>query len=613
MQTSRKITENIFYIGASDRRIELFENVHPVPDGISYNSYVIKDEKTALLDTADSSVSKEFLENLKFVLNGAKLDYIVVNHVEPDHCATLKTVLDIYPEAEIVCDKIALKMINQFFDTDLSGKTRTIGEGEILSLGSRELKFIMAPMVHWPETMVTYDTKDKILFSGDAFGAFGALAGNLFADETDFKEEKLCEARRYYTNIVGKYGTQVQALLKKTSGIEINMICPLHGPVWRSDISWYIDKYNKWSLYEPEEKTVVIFYGSIYGNTENGAYIFANELAEKSVKNIKMYDVSKTHFSYLISEAFRASHLVVACSTYNAGIFVNMETFLNDLKAHGLKNRKIAVIENGSWAPTSGTLIKKLFSEMKDMTLIAEPVRITSAVNAESEKAIKALADKTAEDFTVKEITVKAGEIDNKAMFKLSYGLFVLSAKEGEKDNGCIINTVTQLTDNPKVITIAVNKANYTNGMILRTKKFNVSVLSESAPFDLFKRFGFASGRDKDKFDGFDTVNRSVNEIYYVTEHANSFLSAEITDALDYGTHTLFVAKITEAQVLSNEKSATYEYYFANIKPKPQPAEKKIKGWRCKICGYIYEGEELPPDFICPICKHGAEDFERIE
>ena len=349
MHCVKQITNDMYWVGASDRRLALFENVYPIPRGVSYNSYVLLDEKTVLLDTVDRSVSDLFLENLAHVLGGRKLDYIVVNHMEPDHCATLQEVARLYPEAKIVVNVKTVQMIKQFFTFDIDSRAHIVGEMDTLCTGRHTLAFVMAPMVHWPEAMVTYDTTDKVLYSADAFGTFGAINGNIFADEVNFETEYLEDARRYYTNIVGKYGTQVQALLRKAATIEIRMICPLHGPVWRKNIDWFVDKYVKWGTYTPEENAVMVAYASVYGNTENTANIIASKLADAGVRNVKVYDVSATHSSVIVAEAFRVSHIVFASTTYNAGIFVNMENLLNDIVAHNLQNRTIALVENGTW------------------------------------------------------------------------------------------------------------------------------------------------------------------------------------------------------------------------------------------------------------------------
>ena len=398
MYCVQPITEDLYYIGASDRRLALFENVYPIPRGVSYNAYVLLDEKTVLLDTADWSVGERFLENLEHVLAERPLDYVVVNHMEPDHCATLGEVLRRWPEARVVGNAKTLTMIGQFFDLEVSGRGVTVKEGDTLETGRHTLTFLMAPMVHWPEAMVTYDVTDKTLFSADAFGTFGALSGNLFADQVHFERDWLDDARRYYTNIVGKYGPQVQSLLKKAAGVEIAAICPLHGPVWRKDAGWFIDKYQHWSTYTPEEKAVAIFCGSVYGHTENAMDILAGRLAEDGVENIAVYDVSRTDVSILVGEAFRCSHLVFAAATYNNGIFTPMENLLTDLKAHNLQNRTVALVENGSWGPQSGKLMGEIVSSMKNMTVLGETITLKSSVKPAQREALEALADTLAED-----------------------------------------------------------------------------------------------------------------------------------------------------------------------------------------------------------------------
>ena len=398
MYCTRSITNDLYWLGASDRRLALFENAYPIPRGISYNAYLLLDEKTVLLDTVDLSVGELFFENLDHLLQDRKLDYVVVNHVEPDHCATLGALLRRHPETQVVGNAKTLTMIGQFFSSSMAENALVVKEGDVLSTGRHELTFVMAPMVHWPETMATYDKTDKVLFSADAFGTFGAMSGNLFADEMDFEKDWLDDARRYYTNIVGKYGPQVQNLLKKAAGLDIQYLCPLHGPIWRKDAAWFIEKYQRWSTYTPEERGVVIAYGSVYGHTENAAAILANRLSEKGVRNIAMYDVSNTHPSVLVSEAFRCSHLVVASATYNNGIFTPMETMLMDLKAHNLQNRTVAVIENGSWAPQAGKLIRSCFEGMKNITVLDQGVTLKSSVKEEQREALEALADQLAAD-----------------------------------------------------------------------------------------------------------------------------------------------------------------------------------------------------------------------
>ncbi len=647
-----KVSSDIYYVGSSDRRLALFENVFPIPNGVSYNSYLVMDEKTVLIDTVDKSVSSVFLENVEHILDGKNLDYLIVNHMEPDHAATIGELKLRHPETQIIATKRAIDMIAQFFDSSLTALAHAVTEGEQLKTGKHVFTFVTAPMVHWPEVMVTYDMTNKILFSADSFGTFGALSGNIFADEYDFETQWVDEARRYYTNIVGKYGIQVQALLKKASALDIAMICPLHGPIWRKNISWFVEKYSKWSSYAPEENAVMIAYASIYGSTENAVNILARKLADSGIRNIAVYDVSSVHPSVIVSEAFRCSHLIFASSTYNAGIFTNMETVLLDLKAHNLQNRTVAVIENGSWAATSGTLVKNILSSMKNITILEQTVSLKSAVKKDDIEAIEKLAsaissslEKSSQEkgrvenskvSSAVDISSNSDLIDKKALYNISYGLFVLtssynslntgdtsssamSSKTGpsnSKDNGCILNTLCQVADNPLCVTIAVNKKNYTNELIQKSGIFNVSFISENATMDLFKRFGFATGRETDKFENFEDVARSENGLLYITKNTNAFLSAKVNQTIDLGSHWLYIANVTQAQKLSDDRPCTYSYYLSNIKPKPiesSPNAEKKTGWVCKICGYIHESEELPPDFICPICKHDASAFEKIK
>ncbi len=619
MYCYRKVTDDLYWIGSNDRRLAMFEGVYSVPGGVSYNSYLLMDEKTVLLDTVDKAVKGVFFENIEQVLGGRKLDYLVVHHMEPDHSEAIQEVVMRYPEVQIVCNKKIAQMMKQFFTFDVDERVILMKEGDSLSTGKHNLVFVMAPMVHWPEVMVSYDTTDKILFSADAFGTFGALNGALFADEVNFERDYLDEARRYYTNIVGKYGDQVQSILKKAATLDIQMICPLHGFVWRKNLGDFIGKYMHWSSYVPEEYGVVIAYASVYGHTENAAEVLACRLRDRGIRTV-MFDVSVTPASDIIAAAFKWSHLVFASTTYNAGIFVNMEALIYDLVAHNIQNRTVALIENGSWAPTSGKLMREQFEKCKNMTILDEKITIRSSLQASQLSEIDALVEAIAETLPAsakaeKAVTVveETGtpKVDPTAMFKLSYGLFVLTARDGDKDNGCIINTAMQVTDVKKRIAIAVNKANYTHDMIKKTGVFNLSVLTTDAPFALFKQFGFQSGRDVDKFAQGGAEVRTANGLRYVPEYANAVISGKVVEAQEYDTHTLFIAEVTEAVVLSSVPSVTYQYYFDHIKPQPQPTTEK-SGWVCKICGYIYEGEELPEDFICPLCKHGAADFEKL-
>ena len=615
MFCTKKITDDLVWVGANDRRLAMFEGVYSVPRGVSYNAYLLLDEKTVLFDTVDKAVSGVFFENVSETLAGRSLDYIVVHYMEPDHSATLQELIARYPQVKIVCNQKTVTMIKQFFTFDIDARVQLVQEGDTLTTGRHTLTFVMAPMVHWPEVMVSYDLTDQILFSADAFGCFGALNGAIFADEVDFERDYLDEARRYYTNIVGKYGTQVQALLKKASALEIKMICPLHGFVWRRNIGDFISRYLLWSAYTPEKNGVMIAYASVYGNTAMAAEILSSRLRERGVPT-EMFDVSVTPASEIVAASFRWSHLVFASTTYNAGIFVTMEALLSDLVAHNLCNRTVALIENGSWAPTSGQLMRKQLEKCSNIRILENTVTIRSSVKREQLAEIEALAAALADDMPKAEVAEQEAvatevTVDTNALLKVPYGLYVVTARENDRDNGCIINTVMQVTNTPNRISIAVNKQNHTHDMIAHTGMFNISILTQAAQFDVFKRFGFASGRDTDKFAGDPSVLRTANGLRYIGEAVNAVLSGKVIQAVDCGTHTLFIAEVTEAASLSDQPSVTYQYYFDHIKPKPVVTEKKT-GYVCKICGYIYDGDPLPEDFICPLCKHGAADFEKL-
>ena len=393
MKCTRNVTDHVIWVGANDRRLNLFENLFPIPRGVSYNAYLIKDEKNALMDTVDASASEQFIENVAYALNGGKLDYLVVQHMEPDHCANIQRILELYPETKVVGNVKTMQMISQFFDADLEGRQVVVKEGDTLELGNHTLHFVMAPMVHWPEVMVSYEDSEKILFSADAFGTFGALNGNLFNDEVDFEKDWIDDARRYFTNIVGKYGMQVQALLKKAAGLEIQMICPLHGPVWRNNLNYFIEKHDKWSKYEPEDQAVAIIYGSIYGNTESAVNVLAGKISDAGEKNIAMYDVSKTDPSYILAEAFRCDRIVFACPTYNAGLFPKMETLLSELKAHNFQNRKVAVIENGTWAISAGKQMKEILSSMKNMEIYDNTLTVKSSLKRDQMEELDGIVE----------------------------------------------------------------------------------------------------------------------------------------------------------------------------------------------------------------------------
>ncbi len=620
MHCTKKITSDLTWVGADDRRLAFFEGVYGVPEGVSYNSYLLLDEQTVLFDTVDKAVAHNFFENVAHTLDGRPLDYLVISHMEPDHAATIEDIALRYPGAKIVCNAKIRDMLSRFFPTDLSERVHIVKEGDTLSTGRHVLTFVMAPMVHWPEVMMTYDTTDKVLFSADAFGSFGALNGRIFADECDFMNEYLNEARRYYTNIVGKYGPQVQAVLRKAAGLEINYVCPLHSFVWRQGFGDFLDKYVKWSSYTPEVNGVLIAYASVYGHTENAANILAAKLSDRGVC-VKMYDTSVTAPSFILSDAFKYSHLVFAATTYNAGVFSTMEQLLHEIVQHNLQNRKVALIENGSWAPTSGGIMRNMLSELKGTEFIGDTLTIKSAL-AEGQLAdLDALADAIAADVlppkpepvavNVQPTDDGIFEVDNAAFNKFSYGCEVLTTRVDGKDYGCIINTAGQITSSdPKKITISCIKANHTCDMVAKAGIFNLSILSEDVPYDTFKHFGFQSGRDVDKFADWPDELRTQNGVRYIGQHVNAVLSARVIDSRDCGTQMLYIAEVVEAHVLSDVPSCTYSYYHAHIKPKKQPAAPAVEGWVCKVCGYFHEGAELPADFVCPLCKHGPEDFE---
>ena len=604
MYAKRLVSKDTYYVGGSDRRLALFENIYPLTNGASYNSYLILDQKTCLLDAVDKSVDEEFYIKVNEVLEGRKLDYLIVNHMEPDHSYALKNVLRMHPECTLVISEKALVMFKNFNEGFCPTNVKVVKEFEVLDLGEHKLTFVFTPMVHWPEVMMTYDVTTKTLFSADAFGTFGALSGNLFADRVSFEKNYELEARRYYTNIVGKYGTQVLAALKKASTVEIETICPLHGPIWRQDLNYLINLYTKRASYEPETNGALIVYGSVYGHSEVAANLIADELSEKGINEIAVYDASKTDKSYLVAEAFKYSHLIICASTYNMGIFTPVEEFLLDLKYHNLQNRKFAVVENGSWAPNSGKLVVEILKNLKGFEQIGSNITFKSAVKEENVTHIKELADKIAE-------TIPAKKVDNNPLTRISYGLFALSTKDGDRQNACIINTVNMVAQNPDLIMISLNKSDYSAKTLQATKVCNISCLTKHTSFDVFKRFGFQSGRDVNKFENYNNYKIADNGINYLTKCTNAYISLTVKEVLDLGSHYGFILKIEKSVLLNNEESVTYDYYQKNIKPIPVKEIKK-KGWICKICGYIYEGDELPKDFICPLCKHGAADFERI-
>lgn len=594
-----KITDDILYVGVDDKKIDLFEGQYKVPKGMSYNSYVITDEKIAVMDTVDRNFGHEWLDDLEKALGGRTPDYLVVQHMEPDHSANIKNFADRYPTAKIVGNLKTFVMMKQFFGTDFEERKLEVKEGDVLDLGKHKLTFVFAPMVHWPEVMVTFDTASGTLFSADGFGKFGA---------SDADEPWADEARRYYIGIVGKYGVQVQNLLKKAAALDIKRICPLHGPVLDSDLGYYLDLYDTWSGYRPEREGVFIAYTSVYGNTKKAVEQLENKLLAKGCPKVVVKDLARSDMSECVMNAFMYDKVVFATTTYNGEIFPFMHTFITELTERGWKDRTAAFVENGTWAPMAAKVMKKMLEPMKGITYADTTVTIRSAVNAETGEKLDALASELCRDYIARDDKL-ADKNDLTALFKIGYGLYVLTSGENGKDNGMIVNTVSQVTSTPNRIAVCINKDNYTHHLVKRTGIMNVNCLSEDAPFSVFERYGFASGRNKDKFEGVNVL-RSDNGLVYLPEYINSFMSLKVESYVDLGTHGLFICSVTEARVMNDRPTMTYTYYHEHVKPRPKTDG--VKGWVCKICGYIYEGEELPEDFVCPLCKHGASDFEKI-
>lgn len=598
------ISKDILYVGVNDHKVDLFEGQYVVPLGMAYNSYVIMDEKVAVMDTVDKNFTHEWLDNIAAALGSRKPDYLVVQHMEPDHSANIVNFMKAYPEAAIVSSDKAFKMMANFFGTAFEARRIVVGEGDTLELGRHTLTFVAAPMVHWPEVLMTYDSADKVLFSADGFGKFGAN------DVVD-PEGWACEARRYYFGIVGKYGAQVQAVLKKAAGLDIQTICPLHGPVLTEDLGYYLNLYNTWSSYGVESDGIVIAYTSVYGNTKKAVELLADTLRKKGCPKVVATDLARDDMFEAVEDAFRYGRLVLATTTYNADIFPFMRTFIEHLTERGYQKRTIAFMENGSWAPQAAKVMKGMFEKSRDITFAETTVRIMSAMNDESRAQIEALAGELCTDYEQRQEET-AVKNDMTALFKIGYGLYVVTTNDGVKDNGCIVNTVAQLTDTPLRVAVSINKQNYTYHVVQKTGVLNVNCLSTEAPFEVFKTFGFQSGRTADKFaDCPEQPPRTDNGLIFLPRYINAVMSLKVADEIDLGTHGMFICEVTEARVMSKAETMTYSYYQTNVKPKPETAGKK--GWVCKVCGYVYDGEELPDDFICPLCKHGAADFERIE
>ena len=594
-----KVTNDIAYIGVNDHKIDLFEGQYDVPNGMAYNSYAIIDKKIAIMDTVDRNFKFEWLNNLEEALGERKPDYLVVQHMEPDHSANILNFMTSYPDAIIVSSAKAFTMMKNFFGTEFEDRRIVVKEGDTLELGEHTLAFVAAPMVHWPEVIMTYDTKDKVLFSADGFGKFGAL---------DVEEDWACEARRYYIGIVGKYGAQVQNVLKKAAKLDIQTICPLHGPILKENLGYYLDLYNTWSSYGVETEGIMIAYTSVYGHTKAAVELLAEKLKAKGCPKVVVNDLAREDMAECVEDAFRYGRIVLATTTYNADIFPFMRECIEHLTERNFQNKQIAFIENGSWAPLAAKTMKKMLEGCKNLEFIEPTVKIMSALNDESRGQIDKLASVLCHDY-IEQDGETANKNDLTALFNIGYGLYVITSNDGKKDNGLIVNTVTQVTNQPNRIAVCINKQNYSHHTIKNTGVMNVNCLSTDAPFSVFENFGFQSGKNVDKFAGSEIL-RSDNGLAFLPKYINSFMSLKVEDYVDLDTHGMFICTVTEARVISDRETMTYTYYQNNVKPKPETEGKK--GWVCKICGYVYEGDELPEDFICPLCKHGAADFEPI-
>ena len=594
------ITNDIKYLGVNDHKVDLFEGQYVVPRGMAYNSYAIMDEKVAIMDTVDQNFTHEWLDNVQRTLGSRKPDYLVVQHMEPDHSANVANFLKVYPQAKVVSSAKAFMMMKNFFGDDYGDRRVVVAEGDTLCLGRHTLTFVTAPMVHWPEVIVTYDSCDKVLFSADGFGKFGAL---------DVEEDWAGEARRYYIGIVGKYGPQVQALLKKASKLDIAAICPLHGPVLTENLGYYLNLYNIWSSYRVESEGVVIAYTSVYGHTKAAVELLAQKLQAKGCPKVVVHDLARGDMAEAVADAFRYGKLVLATTTYNADVYPFMKEFIHHLTERDFQNRTVALMENGSWAPLAAKVMRSMLEGSKNLTFTDTTVRILSALNDESKQQVEALAQELCKDYLAQQDST-ANKNDLTALFNIGYGLYVVTSNDGAKDNGLIVNTVSQVTNTPNRVAVTINKQNYSHHVIKQSGVMNVNCLDVSAPFDLFQNFGFRSGRTADKFAGIEEL-RSDNGLRFLPRYINSFMSLKVESYVDLGTHGMFICSVTEARVMGSKETMSYTYYQNNVKPKPQVEGKK--GFVCKICGWVYEGDVLPDDIICPLCKHGAADFEPIK
>ena len=594
-----KLVEDFFYVGVNDHQVDLFEGQYVVPNGMSYNSYVIVDEKVAVMDTVDKNFTHQWLDNIRGILGDRQPDYLVIQHMEPDHSANIANFLKVYPGTTVVSSSKAFAMMKNFFGTDYEDRRIVVSEGDTLPLGKHTLTFVAAPMVHWPEVIVTYDLYSKVLFSADGFGKFGALDREEPWDE---------EARRYYIGIVGKYGPQVQALLKKASTLEISAIYPLHGPVLTENLGHYLKLYDLWSSYQPESEGIVIAYTSVYGNTKAAVELLAEKLTEKGCPKVILHDLARCDLPQAVADAFKYNKLVLATTTYNADVFPFMRDYILHLTERNFQNRTVGLMENGSWAPLAAKVMRKMLEGSKNICYTDTTVRILSALSEDSRKQIDALSDELCREYLARQDST-ANKNDLSALFNIGYGLYVVTSNDGNKDNGLIVNTVTQVTNTPNRVAVTINKENYSHHVIKQNGIMNVNCLDISAPFSIFQNFGFQSGRTADKFAGIEEL-RSDNGLRFLPQHINAFMSLKVEQYVDLGTHGMFICSVTEARVLGNQETMSYTYYQNNVKPKPETDGKK--GFVCKVCGWVYEGETLPEDIVCPLCKHGYADFEPI-
>ena len=597
--TNNKLTNDIYYVGVNDHKIDLFEGQYDVPNGMAYNSYAIVDDKIVIMDTVDAKFTHEWLDNIAAVLGDKKPDYLMIQHMEPDHSANIVNFMNNYPDAKVVSSDKAFVMMQNFFGKDFADRRIVVGEGDTLNLGRHTLSFVAAPMVHWPEVLMTYDDVDHVLFSADGFGKFGAL---------DVEEDWACEARRYYFGIVGKYGVQVQNVLKKAAALDIQKVFPLHGPMLTENLGYYLGLYETWSSWGIESEGIVIAYTSVYGNTKKAVNLLADKLKENGCPKVVVNDLARCDMAEAVEDAFRYGKLVLATTTYNAEIFPFMREFIEHLTERGFRGRTIGLIENGTWAPQAAKIMRQMLENCKDLVFADTTVKIMSAMNDENKKQVDELAKELCMDYLAMQDQT-ADKNDMTALFKIGYGLYVVTSNDGKKDNGCIVNTVSQVTSSPNRIAVCINKQNYTHHIVQQSGIMNINCLSVDAPFKVFEDYGFRSGRNVDKFEG-QTMPRSANGLIMLPNYVNAVMSLKVEQYVDLDTHGMFICTVSEARVLSDRETMTYTYYQQNVKPKPDTEGKK--GWVCKVCGYVYEGEELPEDFICPLCKHGASDFERL-